>query len=72
MALGCRQCLPLSVVHLKGKHYRKPHCRVHSQGLTFQDLSPLLLSVETVKVAEGLLSAVSIKTRKEIVDCFTS
>ena len=26
-AMGCRQCLPLSVVQLKGKHYRKPHCR---------------------------------------------
>ena len=25
--MGCRQCLPLSVVHLKGKHCRKPHCR---------------------------------------------
>ena len=26
-AMGCRQCLPLSVVQLKGKHCRKPHCR---------------------------------------------
>ena len=26
-AMGCRQCLPLSVVHLKGKHWQKPHCR---------------------------------------------
>ena len=26
-AMGCWQCLPLSVVHLKGKHCRKPHCR---------------------------------------------
>ena len=26
-AMGCRQCLSLSVVHLKGKHCRKPHCR---------------------------------------------
>ena len=25
--MGCRQCLPLSVVQLKGKHCRKPHCR---------------------------------------------
>ena len=25
--MECRQCLPLSVVQLKGKHYRKPHCR---------------------------------------------
>ena len=24
--MGCRQCLPLSVVQLKGKHCRKPHC----------------------------------------------
>ena len=26
-ARGCRQCLPLSVVQLQGKHCRKPHCR---------------------------------------------
>ena len=25
--MGCRQCFPLSVVQLKGKHCRKPHCR---------------------------------------------
>jgi hypothetical protein len=25
--MGYRQCLPLSVVQLKGKHCRKPHCR---------------------------------------------
>ena len=25
-AMGCRQCLPLSVVQLKDKHCRKPHC----------------------------------------------
>ena len=25
--MGCRQCLSLSVVQLKGKHCRKPHCR---------------------------------------------
>ena len=25
-AMGCRQCLALSVVQLKGKHCRKPHC----------------------------------------------
>ena len=25
-AMGCRQCLPLSVVQLKGKHCRKCHC----------------------------------------------
>ena len=27
MAMGCQQCLLLSVVQQKGKHYRKPHCR---------------------------------------------
>ena len=26
MAMGCRQCLPLSVVLLKGKHCKKPRC----------------------------------------------
>ena len=25
--MGCRQCLPLSLVQLKGKHCRKLHCR---------------------------------------------
>ena len=25
--MGYRQCLPLSVVQMKGKHCRKPHCR---------------------------------------------
>ena len=25
--MGCQQCLPPSVVQLKGKHCRKPHCR---------------------------------------------
>ena len=25
MAMGCRQCLPLSVVQLKGKHCQKTH-----------------------------------------------
>ena len=26
-AMGCRQCLSLTVVQLKSKHYRKPHWR---------------------------------------------
>ena len=26
-AMGCHQCLPLSVVQLKGKHFQKTHCR---------------------------------------------
>ena len=26
-AMGCWQCLSLSVVQLKGKHYQKTHCR---------------------------------------------
>ena len=26
-AMGCRQCFPLSVVQLKGKHCQKLHCR---------------------------------------------
>ena len=27
IAMGCQQCLSLSVVQLKDKHCRKPHCR---------------------------------------------
>ena len=37
-AMGCRQCLPLSIVQLKGKHCRKPHCHngvVDTFGLGF-------------------------------------
>ena len=37
-AMGCRQCLPLSVVQLKGKHCQKPHCRngiVDSSSLVY-------------------------------------
>ena len=26
MTMGCQQCLPLSVVQLKGEHCPKPHC----------------------------------------------
>jgi hypothetical protein len=26
-AMGCRQCLPLTIVQLNDKHCRKPHCR---------------------------------------------
>ena len=26
-AMGCQQCLPISVVQLKAKHCLKPHCR---------------------------------------------
>ena len=35
-AMGCWQCLPHSVVQLKGKHGRKPHCHngvVYTFGL---------------------------------------
>ena len=28
MSMGCQQCLPLSVVQLKGKHCRKTHCHM--------------------------------------------
>ena len=38
--MGCRQCLPLGVVQLKGKHCQKPHCR---NGVvdTFEQRVPL-------------------------------
>ena len=44
-AMGCRQCLLLSVVQLKGKHCRKPHCRngvVDTFGLSILLLSSFL------------------------------
>ena len=31
-AMGCRQCLSLSVVHLKGTNCLKPHCRSGVEG----------------------------------------
>ena len=42
--MGCRQCLPLSVVQLKGKHCWKPHCRngvVDMFGLWFVQVTYL-------------------------------
>ena len=39
--MGCQQCLPLSVVKLKGKHCQKPHCRngvVGTFGHTMNDI----------------------------------
>ena len=47
-AMGCQQCLPFSVVQLKGKHCRKPHCR---NGVvdTFRQCCPILLKLCIVK-----------------------
>ena len=38
-AMGCRQCLPFSVVQLKGKHCRKPHC--HNGVVDMFGLGPI-------------------------------
>ena len=45
--MGCQQCLPLSVVQLKGKHYRKPHCHngvvdTFGPGLFEIDSTPIM------------------------------
>ena len=42
--MGCRQCLPLSVVQLKGKHCRKPHCR---NGVVGLQTPPALVDLST-------------------------
>jgi hypothetical protein len=47
MAIGCRQCLPLSVVQLKGKHCRKPHCRNGLYKLSRMLKTSRLMSVFT-------------------------
>jgi hypothetical protein len=39
-AMGCQQCLPLSVVQMKGKHCRKPHCRNGVVDTFRQELVP--------------------------------
>ena len=46
--MGCRQCLPLSNVQLKGKHCRKPHCHngvVDKFGLFIYKRSKILLAI---------------------------
>ena len=54
-AMGCRQCLLLSVVQLKGKHCQKPHCLngvVDTFGLSQADKS--MIRVSTLpKVSDG-------------------
>ena len=49
-AIGCRQCLPLSVVQLKGKHSWKPQCR---NGIV--DTFGHDLLYENIKVCEELI-----------------
>ena len=45
--MGCRQCLPLSVVQLKGKHCQKPYCR---NGVvdTFRHSRSHLLGIQVI------------------------
>ena len=54
-AMGCRQCLHLSVVQLKGKHCRKPHCRNGVVG-TFQHGQLLHLQLSRSKQVQNLAS----------------
>ena len=66
MAMGCRQCLPLSVVQLKGKHCRKPHCRngvVDTFGLC-QQLNQELWKGIKVRVQTQKMSLVSDEEKK--------
>ena len=51
-AMGCRQCLPLSVVQLKGKHCRKPHCRngvIDTFGLCLSRCHKTIIKVRNLK-----------------------
>ena len=46
LAMGRRQCLPFSVVQLKGKHFQKTHCRngvVGTFGLCYLLIFKLML-----------------------------
>ena len=36
-AMGCQQCIPFSVVKLKGKHCQKPYCRNGARTATEMD-----------------------------------
>ena len=49
-AMGCRQCLSLSIVQLKGKHCRKPHCRngvVDTFGLCISNINQFTLNIDS-------------------------
>ena len=51
--MGCRQCLTLSVVQLKGKHCRKPHC---SNGVVYT-FGPcdVILQVAQIQISKKLV-----------------
>ena len=44
-AIKCRQCLPLSVVQLKGKHCQKSHCGI---GVVVDTYGPCVLKFRTI------------------------
>ena len=44
MAMECRQCLSLSVFQLKGKHFRKLHCR--NEVVDTLGLGPFILRTQ--------------------------
>ena len=52
-AMGCWQCLPISVVQLKGKRCRKPHC---CNGVV-DTSGPILLNPETEHWGPHLLQS---------------
>ena len=54
-AMGCRQCLSLSVVQLKGKHCQKTHCRNGVVG-KFRPAIPVELSLQDVYYTFRIIS----------------
>ena len=54
--MGCRQYLPLSVVQLKGKHCRKPHCCNGVVDTFVQGLRVILIHKGLNFIASGKLS----------------
>ena len=70
-AMGCRQCLPLSVVQLKGKDCRKPHCRINGVVDTFGLIGFLLAFWHTLvqlrrPCQERQFYTVRFQTRKNV------
>ena len=56
-AMGCWQCLSLSVVQLKGKHYQKTHCRN-----VVVDTFRLFLSCQQQKNTKSAAAVTSLRT----------
>ena len=71
-AMGCRQCLPLSVVQLKGKHCRRPHCRNGVVDTFGQKSSQMAAYVRKSKDVKSSLNVNNILSNKYQLPCLTN